>query len=113
MWKGHILEILGLGLVVTAFLHYDPSTTAWINVAAGAVIAVLGTSLWHTASRRGLTANILGLALLLAALIPPLRIHHVNTWIAGLVGVMAWMLGRRVVASESGGPWRLKDRPIY
>ncbi len=113
MWKGHILEILGLGLIVTAFLRYDPSTTAWINVAGGAVIAVLGTSLWHTASRRGLAANVLGLTLLVTALIPPLRSHGINIWIAGLGGVMAWMLGRRVVASESGGPWRLKDRPVY
>lgn len=113
MWKGHLLELLGLGLIVTAFLHYDSSTTAWIDAAAGGLIALVGTLLWHYSPRRGLTANILGVALLVIALIPVCRGHSCNMWIAGIAGVIAWSLGRRVVASESGGPWRLKDRPVY
>ena len=113
MWKGHLLELLGLGLIVTAFLHYENSTTAWIDAAAGGLIALIGTSLWHQTPRRGLVANILGVVLLVMALIPQLHIHEANIWIGSIGGIIAWSLGRRVVASESGGPWRLKDRPIY
>lgn len=113
MWKGHLLELVGLGLIVTAFMHHDSSTTAWVYAGSGGLIAVVGSSLWHRTPRRGLVANILGVALMVMALIPPLRSHACAIWIAPIAGVVAWSLGRKVVASESGGPWRLKDRPIY
>lgn len=113
MLKGNLLEILGLGLIVTAFLHLESSTTAWLNVGAGVLIAAIGTSLWPSASRLGIVANLVGVALMVAALIPLLRVHGVNTWIAGIAGALAWGVGHKVAVSESGGPWRLKDRPLY
>ncbi len=113
MLKGNLLEILGLGLIVTAVMHLESSTTAWLNVGAGVLIAAIGTSLWNSASRLGMAANIVGVALMVVALIPLLRVHGFNIWIAGVAGVMAWGVGHQVAASESGGPWRLKDRPLY
>jgi len=113
MWKGHLLEILGLGLIVTAFTHYGNATTAWVNVVGGGVIALIGTSLWNSAGRRGFITNILGLTVMAAACIPPLTSHSRNIWLAAIAGGISWIIGHGVVASESGGPWRLKDRPIH
>lgn len=113
MWKGRALEFLGLALIVTAFMHNDGSTTTLVNAVCGGAIALVGTSLWRDKQRHALVANVMGLFLIVAAFLPPLGIHAYNIWIAGCCGLVAWFVGWRVVASESGGPWRLMDRPTF
>lgn len=113
MLQGRILEILGLGLIVTAFMHNDGPTTTLVNAVAGGVIALMGVFLWKEKPKPAQLTNLFGLLLLVVAFLPPLRSHAYNIWIAGCCGFGAWFVGWRVVASEKGGPWRLKDRPIY
>ncbi len=113
MWRGRLLEVLGLGLIVTAFMNFTGSTTGWIDAVAGCLIALAGTSLWRSTPRPALVANVTGLCILMAAMIPPFRSHSYNIWIATCLGLTTWVVGWHIVAAESGGPWRLKDRPVY
>lgn len=113
MWRARLLEILGLWLMVTAFVHHSLDTTMWINIYTGGAVAIIGASLRHSSPWQGLTAGIFGLLLLFTAFLPFFRIHQVNSWVDGVGGFLVWFCGWRIVARESGGPWRLKDRPVY
>ncbi len=113
MWRGKLLEVLGLGLILTAFIHLTGSTTGWVGAVAGCLIVLVGTSLWHSIPRPATVANVAGLCLVVTALIPAFRIHGNNLWVAAIAGVITWAMGWRIVTEESGGPWRLKDRPMY
>jgi hypothetical protein len=112
MWKGRSLELLGLWLVVAALMHYSADSTAWINIFTGGVVAIIGASLLQSRAWQGLTAGIAGMILFFLAFVPALRVHSVNLWIDGVVGLLVWFCGWRIVASEIGGPWRLKDGPV-
>jgi hypothetical protein len=113
MWRGRVLEILGIWLIITGFMHHSVDTTAWINIITGGVVTIFGASLRNSKPWQGLTAAILGLLLLFMALVPSFRTHHINIWIDGIVGLLVWFCGWRIVSSELGGPWRLKDGPVY
>ena len=113
MWRGRLLEILGLGLIVTAFMHFTGSMTGWVDAVAGCSIALIGTSLWNRYPWPALWANLAGLIVLVAALIPSYHTPATNVWVVTIVGVITWIVGLRIVAQESGGPWRLKNRPVY
>jgi len=113
MWQGRLLEVLGIWLVVAAFGHFGSGTNGWINIGTGIVVGLLGLLLRKIQPRLGPTAAVLGLVLMALALVPSLMVQFRQVWIDGLAGFAIWFLGWRVVASESGGPWRLKDRPVY
>jgi len=113
MWKGRSLQMLGLWLIITAFVHHSQQTTAWINIITGSVVAGIGAHLRQSKRWQGLTGYVAGGLLILLAFVPSLTVHHVNVWIAGLAGLVIWFSGWRIVVTEHGGPWRLKDRPQY
>ena len=113
MWRGRMLQILGLMLIVTAFGHYREISTSLINATTGLTIALIGSTYWPQVQRRAIFVNALGLTLLLLALIPPLQAHATNHWLAGCGGAVVLFTGWRITISESGGPWRLKDRPVF
>jgi cell division protein FtsW (lipid II flippase) len=113
MWKGRVLELIGLWLMVTALMHHSPDSTAWINIFTGGVVAIFGASLLHSKAWQGLTAVVAGAFLFFLAFVPSFRAHNINLWVDSVVGIVVWFCGWRIVASEIGGPWRLKDGPVY
>ena len=113
MWQGRLLELLGIWLIVAAFGHYGSGTNGWINIATGFVVAGLGLFLRKLRPRLGLTVSVLGLLLMVLAFVHPLMVQFRQVWVDGLAGLAVWFCGWRAVAGESGGPWRMKDRPVW
>jgi hypothetical protein len=112
MWKGRALQILGLWVIVSALMHNSPNTTGLINTFTGLAVLVFGIGLRDAKPWQGLIAGFAGLLLMILAFVPSARIHTNNLWIDSAVGALIWFCGWRVVASEMGGPWHLKDGPI-
>lgn len=112
MWKGRVLEFLGIWLIVAAFMHQGSDTTALINLVTGGAAVIVGASLKNSKPWQGVSTVIVGALLFFLAFVPSLRIHQTNLYIGGTGGLLVWFFGWRIVTSEKGGPWRLKDRPV-
>ncbi len=104
---------IGLWLIVASFMHHGSDTTALINMITGGVVAIVGASLRHSKPWQGVMTVFVGAVLFITAFLPSFRIHPINQWINGIGGFLVWFCGWRMVASEMGGPWRLKDGPVY
>jgi len=113
MWRGRILEIIGLWLIFNAFMQRTPETTALVNMCTGGMVAILGVSLRHVNAWHGLTVGIAGALLIVMAFVSPFTVHYINLWGDLIAGILVWLCGKRIVSSEIGGPWRLKDGPVY
>lgn len=113
MWMGRLTQVLGIGLIVAAFGQYGSANNVWINLAAGIVVSGLGLLARRLRPKLGKVIALLGLVLVVVALVPPFMVQFRQVWIDGLAGLAVWICGWRLVAGESGGPWRLKDRPVF
>jgi len=113
MWLGRLIEVLSLGLIVAAFGNFGSGNNVWNNLGVGLSVFGLGFLSRRLRPRLGKATALLGLALVVVAFVPPLMVQYRQVWVDGLAGLAIWFCGWRLVAGESGGPWRLKDRPVF
>ncbi len=93
MWQAWTTGILGLWLIVAAFLKLGPTGVLWDNLIVGIIVAIAGFAMVKVKSWQGWTAGILGLWLIVAAFIPSLRAYTPNLWDDLIVGILVAIAG--------------------
>jgi sulfite exporter TauE/SafE len=94
MWQGWVNGILGLWLIVTAFLGFGSSGNLWNDLIVGIIVAILGYSITKPKGWQGWIAFILGLWLIIVGLfIGGLRVGGGALWNNLIVGIIVAITG--------------------
>jgi len=93
MWQAYVDGILGLWLIVAAFLNFSAVGNLWDNLIVGVLVAIAGFLMISKKSWQGWTAAVLGIWLVVAAFIPSLQAHTGNLWNDLIVGVIVAVVG--------------------
>jgi hypothetical protein len=93
MWQAWTVGILGLWLVIAAFLPFSPDGNLWNNLIVGIIVAVSGFTAIKEKNWQGWTAGILGIWLIIAAFIPEIQAHTGNMWNGIIVGILLMIAG--------------------
>lgn len=101
MWQGWINGLLGLWLVLAAFLKLTPAGNLWDNLIVGVVVAIVGFLMISKKSWQGWTSGLLGVWLIIAAFIPSLQTHTGNLWNDLIVGVVVAIAGFAALGKQS------------
>jgi hypothetical protein len=112
LW-GRLLQIVGVGLVISAFAHFSVNTNSWVTLIGGVAIAFAGFGIRRFRPGLGVAILAVGAVLAVLAFVHPLMVQWRQIWVDGLAGVAAWLGGWWIVRSESRGPWHLGNRPSF
>lgn len=93
MWQAYVDGVLGLWLIVAAFLNFSAVGNLWDNLIVGVIVAIAGFMMISKKSWQGWTEGILGIWLVVAAFIPSLQAHIGNLWNDLIVGVIVAVVG--------------------
>ena len=92
MWQAWINGILGLWLILAAFLNFSTVGNLWDNLIVGAIVIIVGFLMVSKKSWQGWLSVIMGVWLAIAAFIPGLQAHTGNLWndlISGIIVAIA------------------------
>lgn len=92
MWQAWVNGILGIWLVIAAFLNFAPTGNMWDNLIVGIIVGILGFTMVKVKPWQGWLAGIVGIWLIIAAFIPGLQAHTGNLWndlISGILVIIA------------------------
>lgn len=101
MWQGWVNGILGLWLIVAAFLNFSPKGNLWDNLIVGIIVAVLGFWIVKPKPWQGWLAGIVGILLIIAAFIPSLQVHSANLWVDLIAGILVAIAGFGAIGGSS------------
>lgn len=93
MWQAWTSALLGIWLIIAAFLKLGDAFVLWDNLIVGILVAIAGFAMIKVKSWQGWTAGILGLWLIVAAFIPSLRVYSFNLWNDLIVGILVAIAG--------------------
>ena len=93
MWQAWTNGILGIWLVIAAFLPMSASANLWDNLIVGVLAGIAGITMIKEKSWQGWLASIMGLWLIIAAFIPALQMHTGNLWNDSIGGVLIMIAG--------------------
>jgi len=93
MWQAWTNGILGLWLVIAAFLPFSATGNLWDDLIVGVIVGIAGFTMAKAKAWQGWTAGILGIWLIIAAFIPALQAHVGNMWNGIIVGVLLMVAG--------------------
>jgi len=93
MWQAWTNAILGMWLVVAAFLSFSATGNLWDNLIVGVIAAIAGFAMIKEKSWQGWLAGIMGIWLIIAAFIPVLQISTGYLWNDLLSGVLLIIAG--------------------
>lgn len=88
MWQAWTIAILGLWLMVAAFLGFDPTVNLWNNLLVGLIVAIVGYTLVKKKPWQAWVSMVVGVWMIIAAFIPSLTSGQGYLWndlISGLV----------------------------
>jgi len=100
MWQAYVNGILGVWLIVAAFINFTPVVNLWDNLIVGIIVAIVGALMIGKKTWQGWTSLILGVWLIVAAFIPGLRVHAPNLWNDLIVGVLVAIAGFGALGSS-------------
>ena len=101
MWQAWVNGILGIWLVIAAFLNFAPKGNLWDNLIVGVIVAVLGFTMVKAKPWQGWLAGIVGLWLVVAAFIPGLQAHTGNLWNDLICGILVIIAGFGALGKSS------------
>ena len=93
MWQAWTNGLLGIWLLIAAFLPLSPKGNMWDDLIVGVITAIAGFAIIKEKSWQGWTAGILGIWLLVAAFVPQLQAHAGNMWNGLIVGILLMIAG--------------------
>ncbi len=93
MWQAWTNAILGLWLIIAAFLSFSPIGNLWDNLLVGVIVAIAGFAMIKEKSWQGWLSAIMGIWLIIAAFIPLLQAHTGNLWNDLLSGILVTIAG--------------------
>ncbi|MGC8716974.1 MAG: SPW repeat domain-containing protein [bacterium] len=88
MWAAWVNGILGIWLIIAAFIRSNPTFGLWDNLIVGILVAVfallyIGRSRWQ-----GWLSLIFGLWIIISGLIPQLRSGNAYLWSNLIAGIL-------------------------
>lgn len=93
MFAKALTIILGLWLVVSAFVGLGPQGLLWSDLVSGILIAIFGFTAARESTGSGVVAGILGLWAIVCAFIPGLRTGGAMVWNNVIVGAIVFIAG--------------------
>ncbi len=93
MWQAWTNGVLGIWLVVAAFLPLSATGNLWDNLIVGIVAGIAGFTMIKEKSWQGWLASIMGLWLIVAAFVPGLQAHTGNLWNDLISGILLMVAG--------------------
>lgn len=99
-WKGWTNGVLGLWLLLAAFLGMGPKGNFWNDLIVGIIVAIVGFGMVQGKPWQGWTAGIFGLWLIVAAFIPGFLSSAGLIWNNIIVGLIVAIAGFAALKSE-------------
>lgn len=103
MWKAWTNGLLGLWLIIAAFLNMAPSAVMWDNLLVGLIIAIVGILMIKEKPWQGWLGAISGTLLFLAAFIGSLQTGAGYLWTDLILGTLAAVAGFGAMNNQQGG----------
>ncbi|MFO7853505.1 MAG: SPW repeat domain-containing protein [Bacteroidota bacterium] len=88
MWQAWVNGILGLWLMVAAFLGFSPTVNLWNNLVVGLIVAIVGYTFVKQKPWQAWVCMVFGVWMIIAAFIPSLTSGQGYLWndlISGLI----------------------------
>jgi len=101
MWQAWTNVILGVWLVIAAFIPMSTTANLWDNLIVGIIVAVAGFAMAKVKAWQGWLAGIIGIWLVIAAFIPALLTHTGNMWNALIAGILLLVAGYGALKKEA------------
>ncbi len=111
MWQAWTNGVLGIWLIIAAFLPMPATGNMWNNLIVGIIVAVAGFGMISKKSWQGWLAGIMGLWLIVAAFIPALQMHSGNLWNDLISGILIATAG--FAALSSGETHHTTHQPAH
>ncbi len=93
MWKGWVNGILGLWLIIAAFLKFSATAVLWDNLIVGIIVGIIGILMIKEKPWQGWLGTIVGILLIIAAFIKSLQTGAGYLWTDLILGVLAAIAG--------------------
>jgi len=101
IWQGWTTGILGIWILIAAFLNFTPTANLWNNLIVGVIVAIAGFLMIKPKPWQGWLAGIVAIWLIVAAFIPALQEHVGNLWNDAIVGIIFIVAGFATLGKES------------
>lgn len=95
-----IVGILGLWLIVAAFLGFGATTGMWNNLLVGLIVAIVGYNMYESLQWQNWVSMIVGIWLIISAFIPEMRVGDAFMWNALITGILAAISGFGLIAEK-------------
>ncbi len=95
-----IVGILGLWLIVAAFLGFGENAAMWNNLLVGIVVAIVGYNMLENLQWQNWVSMIVGIWLIISAFIPDLRVGDAFMWNAVITGILVAISGFGLIAEK-------------
>ena len=92
-WQGWTVGILGLWLLIAAFLNFTAKGNMWDNLIVGIIVAVVALFMIKPKPWQGWLSLIVGIWLIIAAFITSLQAHTANMWNDAISGILLMIGG--------------------
>ena len=93
MWQAWTNGILGIWVVIAAFLNFTPSMNVWNDLVIGIVVAYVGYTIVKVKSWQGWLGVIMGLWLVVSVFFPTLLSGAGYLWNDLLSGILIMIAG--------------------
>ena len=93
MWKGWANGILGLWLIIAAFLKFSATGAMWDNLIVGLIVTIVGMVMIKEKPWQGWLGTISGLLLFIAAFIKSLQTGAGYMWTVLILGILIAIAG--------------------
>ncbi len=102
-----VVGILGIWMIVAAFLTFASATVMWHNLIIGLVVGIAGYNMIEKLQWQSWVSMIVGLWLVISAFMPEMRIGEAFLWNALITGILLAVSGFGTIA-EKGVPKEVK-----
>ena len=93
MWKGWVNGIIGVLLIIFAFIKFSPSAVMWIDILGGLIVAILSILTIKEKSWQGWLGTIAGILLFIVGFIGSLHTGSGHLWTDLILGLLAAIAG--------------------
>ena len=93
MWKGWTNGILGLWLIIAAFIKFSATGAMWDNLIVGLIVTIVAILMIKEKPWQGWLGTLSGLALFIAAFIKSLQTGPGYLWTTLILGVLIAIAG--------------------